>query len=258
MSNSVKIMPLGDSITEGFRSEETGGYRGPLSRMFANAGFPVEFVGNHPEDVVSNWAGHGGFRSDEIAQNVHDWLDPNPPDFVLLHIGTNDILQNRQDFAIANIEQILNNIDSFDTHIVVILAQIINHADPRSVPFGVETTTLNKSVATMAAARIARGDRLKVVNFESALLPADLSDGVHPNANGYAKMATVWFDALAPVLHDRFIPEEGYTLDILTGLAVNQKGILMMTSVVDLESWKPPVTIGDAIFTPGAPVAMAK
>ena len=60
------------------------------------------------------------------------------------------------------------------------------------------------------------------------------------------------------MLHDRNIPADGYTLDILTGLAVNRNGVLTMTSVVDLEFWKPLVSIGGPIFTPGAAVATAK
>ncbi|MGW5448506.1 hypothetical protein [Streptomyces asiaticus] len=33
----------------------------------------------------------------------------------------------------------------------------------------------------------------------SALTPADLADGVHPNAGGYDKMADVWWRALRSV-----------------------------------------------------------
>ena len=170
MSNSVKIMTLGDSITAGLHSEETGGYRGPLSQMFADVGFPVEFVGSQA-DQISKHEGHSGFTSDMIAQNVRGWLESNPPEIVLLHIGTNDVLLHTP-CAITNIEQILKNIDSFETstntHIAVFLAQIINRTDVGSVPG--DTTALNKLIASMAAARITNGDRLKVVNFEQALI----------------------------------------------------------------------------------------
>jgi cellulase/cellobiase CelA1 len=38
-----------------------------------------------------------------------------------------------------------------------------------------------------------------LVDMFSALTTADLADGVHPNAGGYAKMANVWFSALQSV-----------------------------------------------------------
>jgi hypothetical protein len=56
----------------------------------------------------------------------------------------------------------------------------------------------------MAAARIAAGDHLVVVDHESALIyPGDLADEVHPNAGGDAKMAAVWFGALPALLRNK-------------------------------------------------------
>jgi hypothetical protein len=79
----------------------------------------------------------------------------------------------------------------------VVLARIINRNDELS---GI-TTTLNGLIQTRADARIAAGDRIVVVNMESALnYPGDLADHVHPNNTGYGKMADVWFAALKTLL----------------------------------------------------------
>jgi hypothetical protein len=51
---------------------------------------------------------------------------------------------------------------------------------------------------------------------------------------------------------------QGPTLDVLTALAIDQRGRMAMTSVVDLEYWKPLTRISDERFTPGANVAMCK
>jgi hypothetical protein len=48
------------------------------------------------------------------------------------------------------------------------------------------------------------------------------------------------------------------TLDVLTALAIDQRGRMAMTSVVDLEYWKPLTRISDERFTPGANVALCK
>ncbi len=262
-------MALGDSITVGFSDEANGGYRGPLYQMLVNAGDVIDFVGSQQGGAIAapHHEGHSGQKADWIRDRVYNWLKATPAEFVLLHIGTNNIDQlEKADQITTEIAQILNEIDRYETFsrttVTVIVARIINRADPRGA-LGLETTKLNKSIESMAAARIADGDRLLVADFEPALsYPEDIfvsvPPPVHPNASGYAKMAKVWFDALSIALSNKIIPGQGYTLDILTGLAVNQNGILEMTSVVDLEHWKPLVPIGDPVFTPGAPVAMAK
>lgn len=40
------------------------------------------------------------------------------------------------------------------------------------------------------------GRHVHLVDMFNALTIADLADGVHPNANGYNKMAAVWYSAL--------------------------------------------------------------
>jgi lysophospholipase L1-like esterase len=272
MGSRVRIMPLGDSITLGFGDEtDRGGYRGPLYEMLAGAGFDVEFVGSESNGAIPHprHEGQSGWFAEQIRDSVYSWLDTYPADIVLLHIGTNNIIHDGKAPAImATIAQVLDEIDRFavTSHIavIVVLAQLIHHGDPLA-PHSAENLALNRSIAAMAAGRIAAGRRLVVANFEPTLsYPVDYllgdmgPDHVHPNAGGYRKMAPVWFDALAPILRNRTVPAQGYTLDILTGLVVDQNGVLQMTSVVDVEHWKPLVSIGNPVFAPGAPVAMAK
>jgi hypothetical protein len=206
----VKIMPLGDSITEGIADEtQNGGYRGPLYQRILDAGFTIDFVGeatplaNIPDP---EWEGHSGFRADQIGTIVFDRLIKNPPDVVLLHIGTNDIDQKEKATeARLAIEQILEEIDRYErfskTTVTVILAKII--INPRSRALTSETVKLNGLIDLMAVARIAAGDSLVLADFESALSSEDFDAAhtiIHPNASGYSKMASVWFDALNRVL----------------------------------------------------------
>ncbi|MBN1491368.1 MAG: hypothetical protein JXA69_15750 [Phycisphaerae bacterium] len=203
----TRIMPLGDSITVGlYDSPVEGGYRGPLYASLVNAGHVFDLAGSQntwsgaiPDP---NHEGHSGYEAELIRDGVTDWLNLNPPDIILLHIGTNDVSWNDPNSTITTeIGQILDNIDAFeaahDKVITVVLARIINRNDSKSAT----TTALNVAIATMAAARIAAGDRIVVVDQESALsYPADLHDTVHPNHSGYGKMATVWYNALIPLL----------------------------------------------------------
>jgi lysophospholipase L1-like esterase len=191
-------MPLGDSITYGSSSTGTVGYRRPLYQSLTGAGYSVDFVGSQtdgtPEDFDRNHEGHRGWRADQIRDNITGWLNSTPADVVLLHIGTNDISQYQGSAGTAvEIGQILDRISTWETthnQVWVVLARIINRNDSLS---GI-TTTLNSLIQNLADTRIAGGDRIVVVNMESALsYPGDLADAVHPNDTGYGKMAAAWF-----------------------------------------------------------------
>jgi len=207
-----RIMPLGDSITGGsaFNGVNFGtgdlrvGYRKPLFDTLDISGYKFDFVGSleHGWAVLPDFQheGHGGWSAFDIAwgrnpgtDGVFVWLDDNPADIVLLHAGTND-LANTTEFDIADI---LNEIDRWENSaggnpLTVILALIIDQD-----PINSGVTTFNNNVLAMANNRITAGDDIIVVNQQNALVyPDDLSDNVHPNDNGYARMANVWLDAL--------------------------------------------------------------
>ncbi len=209
------IMPLGDSITDGVIGptvlplDERFGYRRPLYDLLTGSGFTFDFVGSLSSgssalpDFDVNHEGHGGWNATEIAygqtgfptDGVRAWLNANPADIVLLHAGTNNLSQTTE----VDIADILNEIDQWEqsaggNHVTVILALIIDQN-----PLNPDVTTLNNAVQSMATTRIANGDDIIVVDQHGALIyPDDLSDQLHPNTTGYAKMANVWFDALEP------------------------------------------------------------
>ena len=135
----------------------------------------------------------------------------NPPDIILLHIGTNDIdeLQDPDDVALE-VSQILDEIDQYESdysvNITVILALIINH--PNYICGNASTTTtFNDDVYDMAQDRINSGDRIEIVDMECGAdidyrqqPTGDMWNYVHPFETGYEKMADVWFSGLQAIL----------------------------------------------------------
>ena len=199
----TRIMPLGDSITRGGGSTGEVGYRRPLYLLLQQSGYDVNFVGTQINgtflDFDRDHEGHGSYRADQIRDLVISWLNTNPADIVLLHIGINDIAYNNEDPL--EVDALLDSIDVWEvanSHpVTVIVARIVLRGDGNDP----QTIAFNDSVETIVNNRIAAGDDLIMVDMEHALnYPADLSDGVHPNDNGYAKMANVWFDALTTIL----------------------------------------------------------
>ena len=95
-NGGVRVMPLGDSITDGFNVP--GGYRINLWQRMANGGHTVDFVGsgfNGPASLGDHdHEGHSGWRIDQLDANIVQWLRNSNPRTVLLHIGTNDVNQN--------------------------------------------------------------------------------------------------------------------------------------------------------------------
>jgi lysophospholipase L1-like esterase len=131
-----------------------------------------------------------------VASNVYDWLVDNPADVVLLHIGTNGL-----DTSSNDVRDILDEIDRYSEDITVVLARIINR-----ISYSQTTTDFNDVVEAMAELRIAAGDRIIIVDMEDGAglvytqdtTPpyddGDMYDNLHPNDDGYAKMADVWLN----------------------------------------------------------------
>ena len=194
---SYRIMPLGDSITRGVGSTDISGYRAVLlDFLSSDTAYGVDFMGSlndGPETFDNDHEGHGGYTSSQVASNIFPWLQDNPAEIVLLHIGTNDFKT-----SITNVENILATIDQFSQDTWVVLAQIINQD-----PYSSVVSTFNDNLWSMAQRRILNGDKIIVVDQENALIyPSDLSDQLHPNDGGYAKMAQVWAYGLEPLLDE--------------------------------------------------------
>ncbi len=198
-NGGTRVMPLGDSITDGVTVP--GGYRIGLWQRFTTAGYKVDFVGSLSNGPASlgdhDHEGHSGWRIDQIDANIVGWLNTYQPHTVLLHIGTNDVLQN---FDVANAPARLSTLIDHITATVptaeVFVAQIIPISNA-----GQDATArnFNAAIPGIVQSKVNAGKHVHVVDLHSALTTADLADGVHPNAGGYDKMAAVWYNALLSV-----------------------------------------------------------
>src|SRR5690349_7349975 len=127
-NGGVRVMPLGDSITEG--TQVPGGYRIGLWQRFTGNGYRVNFVGtqfNGPASLGDHdHEGHPGWRIDQIDANIVGWLQTFTPHTVLLHIGTNDILQNFNVSTAPNrLSTLIDHITSTVPAAEVFVAQLI-------------------------------------------------------------------------------------------------------------------------------------
>jgi lysophospholipase L1-like esterase len=197
----VRIMPLGDSLTDGFNVP--GGYRIELWSLLAADGLCVDFVGsqsNGPSSLPDrDHEGHSGWRVDQIAEAVVPWLRRSRPDVVLLMIGTNDVAQGYAlDGAPDRLGALLDRILETQPEVRVVVASIPPIRDP-ALERRVEA--YNAALVGVAASK---GARVSFVDAFAALGEADLDpDGVHVNEVGHRKLAGVWAPAIRAVVGGR-------------------------------------------------------
>ena len=206
-----KVMPLGDSLTVGIidpttdtpLSAQRGGYRLPLWEALLEDGYTIDFVGGAQDGkgIIGfdpDHEGHASYSAKQISNHVASWLDSNPADIVMLHLGSDSLAAGAIPSALE-VEALLNQIDIWQNSaggnpVKVLLARIVNQA-----PYEGAVTSYNDAISSMVTAR--GSDHVTLVDQELALsYPADLFDGFHPTSGGYANMAEAWREAITPYI----------------------------------------------------------
>ncbi|WP_433892677.1 GDSL-type esterase/lipase family protein [Streptomyces sp. CA-111067] len=195
-NGGVRIMPLGDSITDGFNVP--GGYRTDLWQYLAADGHTDDFVGsqsNGPAQLGDHdHEGHPGWRIEQVDAQVTGWVQATAPRTVLLHIGTNDMIQDYDPAgAPARLSQLIGDITAAAPGADVLVSDLIPLADPAAEA---RAEAYNAAVPGVVDALAAQGRHVHFVPMHDALTAADLADGVHPTAGGYSKMAARWYSVL--------------------------------------------------------------
>ncbi|MEU4531666.1 cellulose binding domain-containing protein [Micromonospora ureilytica] len=194
-NGGVRVMPLGDSITDGFNVP--GGYRIELWQRFTSGGYRIDFVGSQFNGPASlgdhDHQGHSGWTIAQIDANVVNWLRATNPRTVLLHIGTNDMYGDTSG-APSRLATLVDRITNTAPTADVFVATIIPKSGADNQVRG-----YNAAIPGIVQSRAAAGKRVHLVDMYGALTLSDLADGVHPNATGYRKMAAAWYDALRAV-----------------------------------------------------------
>jgi len=210
----LRIMPIGDSITEG--GDGTGGFRRPLFEKLTTVWGMPNFVGSrnmrqsdptefvdHDEDGFSAYrieqitSGKGFWDAPPIEERLKAW----DPAIVTIHAGTNDAQQAyRYAGVIDRLDDMVSRIVAFNPEIHVFLAQIIPANPPASETTQAYIRGLNAQIPALVERHRAQGHRVILVDMYTPMLGHPNPDGIHPDAAGYAVMADVWFQAITAAL----------------------------------------------------------
>ncbi len=204
-SATLRLMPIGDSITAGYLSSDNNGYRKTLYTDRQGAGDQVDFVGSLRDGNAfdPDHEGHSGKRIDEVATYLTTALPNYQPNIVTLHIGTNDMLQDYElSTAPTRLGSMIDQIISALPGVTVVVAQLIPNTGvvaSSGVTIQSRVDAYNSAIPGVVQTRVNAGKHVYMVSM-STLTASDLSDGTHPNDGGYQKMASVWNASIAQVI----------------------------------------------------------
>jgi len=232
-SQPIDIMPLGDSITMGHISN-CDNYRHHLWHKLQENNCPeVNFVGSHdvfwdnvPDpatDYDKDHEGHGGWRTDHIlygdgpsgggSGELDTWLNylaqtNEVPDIVLIHLGTNDYLQEVQSASevIMEIKAVIDLLRNHNENVSILLGQIIP-----STNSGLNSWTIddyNPKIANLDTYETPTSEVI-IVDHYTGFSTTWLVDGLHPNETGAVYMADRWYRALEPLLSSPDMDNDG-------------------------------------------------
>ena len=196
MPAPLVIVALGDSTTAGTPLFQSPLEAPPDGRGDARSQFAYWLMAAHPDWRVLN-RGVNGERSDQIAARFDRDVVAAQPSAVVIIAGVNDIYQGRPPRTV--IAQLRAMYDQAASARIPVVAGSI-------VPYNTATAGQNEAmheVNTWIANEAARDARLRFADTRRAAAAAgDLDrlagspDGLHPDIDGYHRMA----DAIAPAL----------------------------------------------------------
>jgi len=221
-----KLMSLGDSITAGEHKVDPtpGAYRTQLWTDFMDDGLRVDFVGsqsNGPDRLGDkDHEGHSGWRINQITGLVNSGLlRTYQPDSVLLMIGTNNVLGRAGVSKISSeLSHLIDQITEQSPNTKLLVSSIAP-IDPSIYGQKVarKARDFNKLIPDLVSDKVAHGKKVAFVNAGGSLTLEDLvSDGKHPDDQGYNKIGNAWYNAI--VERDTLIG-----IDNITGTAFNDK-----------------------------------
>ena len=200
----LRVLPLGDSITEGV--DAAGSYRSWLWRELEAAGVEADFVGTlsgvregAAEGFDADHEGRWGWRTDQVAGIAERVVRETRPDVVLVHLGHNDLWQGEETGEVlADLEEVVEALRRGQPGVTVVLSTLV----PSAMEGLQGTAEVNAGLPGLA-------ERLGVELADGAagFDPSEMTvDGVHPNETGARHLAAAWNTALRPLVGPGTLP----------------------------------------------------
>ncbi|KAJ4379738.1 hypothetical protein N0V86_004920 [Didymella sp. IMI 355093] len=195
---TVKVMPFGASIVSRC-------WRANLqAKLRTDKVTNFDFVGSQKStcsgtNVDQDHEGHPGSQATDFAANgnLTVWLDQNPPDVILMLIGTNDILLGKKSTGdiIKSYDTLIAQMRAKNPKMYIIFSNLLP-LDTKRWPQAAQDSivNLNAAIKQYAPSKSTRNSPVTFVdNYTGFDAVKDTEDGEHPNDAGNEKMATKFF-----------------------------------------------------------------
>ncbi len=176
-----------------------GGYRVELFRLARSDGHDITFTGTQTQNGPDTVEGvpfpkkHAGISGQTIAQIAGRIPTPELGEMahiILLHAGTNDMVGDAGS-APGALESLLDKLIDEAPAALIVVSNLVPFA------FGSQALdTFNAQVEPMVEERAAEGAHIIFVDQFTGFSTSELSDPVHPNDAGYARMGKKWYEAI--------------------------------------------------------------
>ena len=201
MTARVRIVAMGDSTTAGTPGFESPREAPPTGRGNRHSQYAFWLMQTHPGwDVINQ--GVNGERSDQIRARFEADVLALRPAAVIIIAGVNDVYQG---LDAAHVERELDAMtrSALEAHIAVVAGSII----PYNTATAVQNARMHE-INDWIRARARDDRRIVFVDTRASVaaqdnpdLLAGSPDGLHPDVDGYRRMA----DVIAPAL-ERALP----------------------------------------------------
>lgn len=215
--SQILIMPLGESTTQ-----VSPAYRKHFYDLAQADGLSIDMIGPNSDGTGLSYdsdnAGFHGFTCSELITKLHTFTE-YLPDIVLLLEGTNDCGHLYDDYyppvvdgkVVTPIDQLsllVNEICLKYPNALVFVSSIppmgVNAYVGAGTPAGIakeNAEVFNDEMPGMIAAKASSGKKVYFVDARSLSILTDiLADSIHPNPVGYAKIASLIYNAVKPSL----------------------------------------------------------
>jgi lysophospholipase L1-like esterase len=206
LGKKLKILAIGDSITQGGNQPSEFTYRLPLSLMLKNAGYDIEFIGTQHFgfDKAFKWPDgfdnkHEGYYG-KPATYVDEKLKINlpsiaAPDIAFIHLGGGGRgYRNMTKPVLKPIHSIIAQLRKKNPKVRILITEFHLH--------GFKAWYLRMNLILLSIYENTEESPVVSVPDHVGFTDNDTIDGMHPNVSGQEKMAKAWFKSINEICNN--------------------------------------------------------
>jgi len=207
LGKQIKILTIGDSVTQGGGNPNEFTYRLPLSLMLKKAGYHVDFIGTQVSGLNPSFQWPAGFDNQhegyygKPANYVDEKLKVNlakivPPDFAFIHLGGGGRgYRNMTKPVLKPIHSIIAQLRKKNPNVRILITEFHLH--------GFKEWYLRINLILLAMYESTTESPVYSVPDHIDFTENDTLDGMHPNVSGQEKMAKAWFKKINQICHEK-------------------------------------------------------